>query len=62
MNFIIKLRFQIKKNKKQAAVVAFCGEEKDVREKREHWHNIKFGNEFQYLIGWSEHVINLVSS
>lgn len=50
MNFIIKLRFQIKKNKKQAAV-AFCGEEKDVREKREHRHNIKFGNEFQYLIG-----------
>lgn len=50
MNFIIKLRFQIKKNKKQAAV-AFCGEEKDVRQKREHRHNIKFGNEFQYLIG-----------
>ena len=43
MNFIIKLRFQIKKNKKQAAV-AFCGEENDLSEKREHLHNIKFGN------------------
>lgn len=61
MNFIIKLRFQIKNNKKQAAV-ASCGEEKDAREKREHWHNIKFGNEFQYLIGLSKYEINLVSS